>query len=384
MFEYATRKVCDLVGVRGKPEIRIAPGVLTPQFNKTAIPTELGKIVDIAAVNAEPRSVWILLGEDGDIFRFDASEVAVAKLASITLPTEEGQDSPFRGNIRRPRLHASHGGDFAAVVSDYGRYGAVVDLSVGNVTVTLDGGEYHPETVPFSFAFLDHGGQTIAVHRTAWNRLDLSDASNGKLLSVRNPTSYRAGEQRPEHYLDYFHGALYVSPNGTRILDDGWVWHPVGVPVVWDLNRWLSENPWESEDGPTRKKVCARDYYWDHGVIWLDEQTVAIAGLGDDDIEIIDGVRIFDITSRGSAGSGWRDDWSWAKQITSFAGPAGKFFSDGRWLYSSDKSGLSKWDTQTGTRIGYIENFRPTQHHTGTGELAELADGVLIRWKITP
>jgi len=118
-----------------------------------------------------------------------------------------------------------------------------------------------PETVPFSFGFASWQGRVVVIHRTAWNRLDVSDASTGQFLSERGPTGYQAGEQRPQHYLDYFHGALYLSPKGTRILDDGWVWHPVGIPAVWSVEQWLSGKVWESEDGETRREVCARTYY---------------------------------------------------------------------------------------------------------------------------
>src|SRR5580700_1383641 len=151
---------------------------------------------------------------------------------------------------------------------------------------------------------------------------------------------------------------LFQHPaSGTHIFDDGWVWQPVGIPVSWSLDRWLSENVWESEDGGTRRDVCARESYWDHGVAWLDEETVVIGGLGDDDTEIIDGARIFDITSTGTGGPRWRSDWPWAREVTAFAGPAGRFFSDGKWLYTSAKDGMSRWDPKTGARTGHIEGF---------------------------
>jgi hypothetical protein len=116
----------------------------------------------------------------------------------------------------------------------------------------------------------------------------------GELLTSRGPTSYSADQRHPEHYLDYFHGALFVSPGSARVLDDGWVWHPVGIPSAWSTRRWL-ENAWESEDGPTRVDICPRDYYWNGPFAWLDEER------------------------------------------NSFAGPAGLFFSDGEWLFSSDR-----------------------------------------------
>ena len=107
---------------------------------------------------------------------------------------------------------------------------------------------------------------------------------------------------------------------------------------------------------------------------------MAIAGIGDNDTEMIDVARIYDITSTGNPGPRWRSDWLWARQVTVFAGPTGKFFSDGKWLYSSAEAGLSRWDPKTCARTGFIENFHPTRHHLGAGELVQLADDVLLRW----
>jgi hypothetical protein len=348
-------------------------------LNKTAIPKEFGKIVDIAPVNQESRSIWLMLAEDGGLFRLDAHSAEWTDIGSTRVPLEAA-GPPFAGHALTRHLYASHSGQFAAVVNDYGRYGQVIDLQSGKVTLRLDGGDYHPDTVPFSFTFAHWQGRVVVIHRTAWNRLDISDASSGLLLSERGPTSYQQGEERPAHYLDYFHGALYLSPKGTHILDDGWVWHPVGIPVIWNIDRWLSENTWESEDGPTRRDVCARDYYWDHGIAWLDEETVVIGGIGDKDTEMIDGARILDVTSTGSAGRRRRFDWSWAREVIAFAGPAGKFFAAGKWLYSAAEDGLSRWDLETGTRTGHIANFHPTHQHLGVGKLVQLADGNLVQW----
>ena len=379
-FEYATTEVMDFERVGGRPEIRIQPTTLKTTLEMTALPEKFGKIVDIASISTDNRSAWLILSERGRIFRFDASSGESADVASVKL-TSEVAETPFAGHVLAPHLHSSGQGEFASVVNDYGRYGQVIDLQTGKVTLNLDAGDYHPETVPFSFAFVRWQERVVVIHRTAWNRLDVSEASTGHLLSDR-PTSYRTGEQRPQHYLDYFHGGLYLSPSGTHILDDGWVWHPVGIPAVWSVDCWLSENDWESEDGPTRKEVCARSYYWDHGIVWLDDETLAIAGIGDDDAEMIDGARIFDITSTGSLGRKWRSDWPWRREITKFAGPAGKFFASKNRLYSSVEAGLSMWDVEAGARTGHIPNFHPTHHHRGARELVQLRDGILIRWSI--
>jgi len=360
--------------------VRSAPFNRT--LKETAIPEEFGRIVDIAPIYQEDRSAWLMLAEDGGLFRLDASTGGWARLGSAIIPSEPRR-TPFAGHTLKRHLYVSRRGEFAAVVNDYGRYGRVIDVRSGKMTLTLDGGPYHPETIPFSFAFADWQGRVVVIHRSAWNRLDVSDASSGQLLTERGPTSYRQGEERPQHYLDYFHGALYLSPESRHILDDGWVWHPVGKLTVWNLDCWLSENAWESEDGQTRKDVCARSDYWDHGIAWLDEEKVAIGGIGDDTAEMIDGARIFDITSTGPPGPQWRDDWLWAREVTAFPGPAGKFFSDGTWLYSVDGTGLSRWDVETGARTGYMQSFHPMHHHSGARELVQLAGGVLVHWSMT-
>ncbi|AUY53483.1 hypothetical protein EH183_36595 [Streptomyces sp. CB01881] len=163
--------------------------------------------------------------------RFDAdadADAGATVAARVDLPPEPQQERVLHGQVVRRRLYVSRDGRFAAVVNDFGRHGQVVDLDSGEVTLSLDGGFRHAYTVPFSFAFTEEGGRTLAVHRTGWNRLDLSDALSGELLTARDPG----------HRLDYFHGALSVSPQGTRIADDGWVWHPLGVPSVWNLRSW--------------------------------------------------------------------------------------------------------------------------------------------------
>jgi hypothetical protein len=49
---------------------------------------------------------------------------------------------------------------------------------------------------------------------------------------------------------------------------------------------------------------------------------------------------------------------------------------------SAAKSGLSKWDPKSGARICHIDEFHPTKHHLGAGELAQLSQGAIARWHI--
>jgi len=379
-FEQITTEIGYLKSIGGKPEIRVRPEPFNPTLKTTSLPKQLGAALDIAPVNDNSQSVWMILAANGDIFKFNADTGHYEQVTRSSVPVEPGhEDWP---KTLRQRLHVSHRGEFVAVVNDYGRYGQIINVRTGKVTLELDGGDYHEYTVPLSFAFADVSTGVIAIHRTDWNRLDFSNPANGSLLSERSPTSYQSHEKRPDHYLDYFHGALYVNPSCTRIMDDGWIWHPVGVPRSWSLERWFSENVWESEDGSSRKEICAREYYWDRSICWLDDSRVVISGIGDDDAAMVDGARIFDVTASGSAGPQWRSDLDWALEVSAFAGPAGRFFSDGISLFSSNKEGLSRWSIDDGALTGQLKDFEPTHHHRGARELVQLSDNVLTRFVI--
>ncbi|MFC8197894.1 hypothetical protein ACFUTV_21145 [Streptomyces sp. NPDC057298] len=335
------------------------------------VPPRLGAVADLAPVRDGDRPAWLVLGEDGTISRWDVATGDHEAVGTTTVPAEPDHE-PYDGRLLRRRLHASHDGMFAAVVNDYGRLGDVIDLRTGEVTLALDNQGYEEETVPFSLAFGQSLGRCVVIHRTDWNRLDVSDAESGALLTERSFPPSADGGALPEHHLNYFHGALYVSPDGKRILDDGWVWHPIGVPSVWDLAPWIGSNVWESEDGPSRVDVCGRADYWDRGMAWIDSVRVAVEGIGDARSVMQQGARIFDVGRTGEYGM--------AAELLAFEGPTGPFFSDGTHLFSSGDAGLSKWDPTEGKLLGVVPGISPTHHHPGARQFLQLADGVVRLW----
>ena len=230
----------------------------------------------------------------GETIGFDSTGaiyVNDALVSHVELPLEPDHE-PWCDKMLRPRIHIAHDGSYAAIANDYGRFGVVFEVATGRVTMQLDGGSNDNETVPFSIAFVSHQGKLRLIHRSDWNRLDISDPATGECLTNR-VTSHKQGEAEPSHYLDYFHGRLHVSPDGRWILDDGWIWHPIGVPVIWNVEAWF-RNIWESDDGPTRRELCGRDYHWDCPMRWIDNTTVAISGLGEGfGVDVRPGVRFF-------------------------------------------------------------------------------------------
>ncbi|MFF5210030.1 YncE family protein [Streptosporangium sp. NPDC000396] len=356
-------------GVMGRPEILEHPLDIDPAIEVTTVPAGLGPISDLAPIGGAG-AAWLALCDDGRIARWECATGvwSVASRTTVSVPEgEKHQPEPVR------RLHASRDGRFAAVVVDYGERGEVFDLSTGMTTMALDGGDHHAYTVPFSLAFTEHDGRTVVVHRGEWDRLDVSDPATGRLLASWEDA--------------FFHGAVHVSPEGTYIADDCWIWHPVGGVRVWNLRHWLTEDPFKLDDpeggdsdDDSAVILVSCEYFWDRPVVWIDDHRVALGPLGDREGELAPGARIFTLGRTGrDAGDPPR-----AGEVMSFAGPDGRFFSDGGLLFSASQAGLEIWDPSDGARIGVIPGFRPTHHHRQAGELVELDGERLLRWKIGP
>lgn len=248
-------------------------------------------IVDVEPIGRTEH--WMALTETGVILNFAGDSFDEVGRTTISVePSKRFFGSP------KLKIVVSLNGGFAAVSTDFGRYGEVFDLAAGRKTMDLDAGDYLNDTVKASIAFVEFDGRTVLIHRTDWNRLDISDPETGKLITER---------ESPEHddtsgrYLDYFHGGLSLSPDMRLVADDGWVWHPLGVPTIWSVDDWLNGNVWESECGASKLSLCARSWYWNHSIAWINNRLIAIEGIGDDKEDMADGVRIFDVQNVDSS-----------------------------------------------------------------------------------
>ncbi len=345
----------------------------------TPLPVEAMPARAVAPLDATGSRQWLILSGHGRIYRWDCDTGACELVGSTALTTKGQSPHTWGGHEAALRIQASPSGRFVVVAVDYGTDGVVLDLSTGKEVLRLHGGTHHQNTVPFSVALTSFHGREILIHRTAWNRLDAVDLASGNTITTREfPASTDPAQRRPPHYLHYFHGALHLSPSGTRIADDGWIWSPVGAVTSWALEPWLTANPFESEDGATRMSLCAREYYWDHAMVWLDDDRIAIGGIGDDDLLIIPGARIFDLRRGSRSPNGWLD----GAETFAFAGPSGPFFTARGLLYAVGDTGLEIWDPDTGARLGSVRGFHPTHHHRTAQELAAHTDTCLLRWRI--
>ncbi|MEO8701018.1 MAG: hypothetical protein ABI867_13300 [Kofleriaceae bacterium] len=333
-------------GVVGAPEIREQPSGL--RFDHARIDLAPA-MLDLQPVLGADRALWIGLAGDGRLWRWDMDRGVLDALAHV----------PPAIDLAQPvTLRISRDARLAAVANTRAQHGAVIDLETGAPTLTLVREDAHEEHCDFSLAFVEHAGRTLLVHAPEWNRLDLVDARTGEVISTRESPRYERDTPRPDHYLDYFHCGLTVSPDQRWIADNGWVWHPVGVLSTWSIEAWLA-NVWESEDGPTRRDLCHRGYYWDGPVCWLDATRLAVFGYGEDD-PLMPAARIFDVTTG--------DELRW------FPGPDGDFVFDRVLVAMHREHGATVWDVESGARLARDE-ARLRYYHPGAKVFVSAATG---------
>ena len=349
-----------LDGVSGEVTVQECPVSHLPPVRFIELPG-----TPVLTMAARPDRSWLLYSASHELAIFDPDNGLRKKLMSVSLPEEI--DEAWCNRHLTPRLHCDPSGRFAALVHDYGRYGLVIDLLEKRITMTLDGGDYHPKTVPFSLSFIIHNERPVIIHRTAWNRLDASDPETGRLLTARGPTNDQSGEEQPAHYLDYFHGGLYLSPSGTRMLDDGWVWSPVGVLGHFEPENWLSGNVWETEDKVRAQNFPLQREDWDIGICWINDEQFVIQVLLSDNASAKNQVAFLCHIS--------------SDEITPIAGAGGRFFSDGMHLFSANAEGLSVWNIEQGSRAGLIVGFSPTFTHPRRPELVQISSEGILCWQ---
>lgn len=315
--------------------------------------------------------VWLALRRDGALVRLDLARGA----AEVGGRVDAGAID-LAGSIE---LHVSPGGGLAVVGESKGRRALVLEPATARVLRALERDDYHPEHCRYPLGLFELDGRVLLVHATAWNRLDVMDPRTGERLTERASPSSPSTGGRAEHYLDYFHAGLVVSPDGERVIDNGWIWHPWGEVRAFSLRRFTLENRWESEDGESVRALAGRSYYWDGPVAWLDARTVAVWGDGDDDTNLTPAARLFDVETGEERGS--------------FAGPAQGFAVVRDRLVAFDASGasgvsagISAWDWRTGERLAHDPGFAAAfatasviAAHPRSQEILSRADGGSFR-----
>lgn len=253
------------------PPLHPSPGVIVAiqSLRSDTITTIPEDTVNILAIN-----------EASELWRLHLHSGQAEKLLSI--------QNVFDLNIKHPlQIVISPNGKYAAVSNQRGRYGVLFDLhSKEQLPIQLQRDGYHSDKSVFPLAFTEiPQGRTLLIHGSKWNRLDITDVLSGENLSERTSPGYNTETNTTnEHYLEYFHGQLHVSPDGKKVTETGWIWHPVAETRCWNIEEWLENNRWESEDGASLHRLWSSLLDWDVPMAWLDSDTLAVWGKLDEDM----------------------------------------------------------------------------------------------------
>lgn len=348
-----TRAVCEACrdeaanswdGIVGSPEIAFEPSAIAATY--TPVDFAWPELVDLQPILGADCNLWLGVGARGTLYAIDLDN----RSSCVVGETWSASD------VGRPMLRISRDGKLAALVERTGNYGVVVDVDTARPIYELHRDGYRAQHCVFPVAFIERDGRQLVVHSPAWNRLDIVDPRTREVLTERP-----VPQSREAHALDYFHCGLDVSPDQRWIADHGWVWGPAGIERTWSIDDWLA-NEWESEDGPSVRRLCQRHYYWDGPACWLDNTHLAVYGYGGDEQWLIPAVRIFDVTT------GVQERW--------FPGPDGDLYCD-RELYAVGARGTSVWNVARGTCLHWAPALVNARYHPSAKCFVSIADGTV-------
>lgn len=142
------------------------------------------------------------------------------------------QKGQYHFSFNFDRSITSHDGQYAFIYQNRGTKGLL--LKNGEKLREINRSYYHAATYEYPAAFYTSpGGITYLIHcPIEYCRLDLEEVESGKIVTDipdRNP-------------VDIFHSRLEVSPDSKFLMVRGWVWHPLDVLFVYDLDACL-QNP---------------------------------------------------------------------------------------------------------------------------------------------
>lgn len=162
-------------------------------------------------------------------------------------------------------------GAFLTIVNPFGLRGVVVDLDNADWRMPLRREDYHCGHCSWPIGFYKHGCDTMLIHSTQWNRLDITNLATGQLLTERE-VCYGDNESPNKNYLDYFHSMLHMSPNEQDFVVNGWHWGPFDQLFAWEIDRFLVE--YELSGNPLGK-LPVNGYNWNRPCCFYDDETIA-------------------------------------------------------------------------------------------------------------
>lgn len=123
---------------------------------------------------------------------------------------------------------------------------------------------YHAEAYeyPIAVTTLPDGREVLAHCPDGYNRLAIETLADGVRLSAAT-----------EKASDVFHSRLRFSPDGRYLLSAGWVWHPLEVIAVFNVEQALNDGEHLDAGGLLSWRDIAGEV---EAACWLDSETLVV------------------------------------------------------------------------------------------------------------
>jgi|GEM_PF-543656 len=143
-------------------------------------------------------------------------------------------------------------GNYAFIFKKLGTKGLL--LKNGEVLREINRTYYQSESYEFPATFLEYNGKTFLVHcPNSYCQIDFEDVETGEILT-------NISERKPQ---DIFHSRLEVSPDNKYILSKGWIWHPMDVIELYDVEEGF-KNPISLDSGKnipnSTTEICSASF----------------------------------------------------------------------------------------------------------------------------
>ena len=287
-------------------------------------------------LNHDGSAIWLGLSVNHELCTLDTTNYKQEPCCTVDLSALT--------SVSKLSMVVSVNGNYVAIAETYGQYGTVIHLPSGKEVLRLDRGDYETgnNNSRFSFAFAKVGELDAIIHATQWNRLDVTELHTGRCLTAREDRSQ-----------NYFHASLHISPNQVWMIDNGWIWHPIGIIQKWKIDEWIHNNPFMLDENIS--VLTGSEHFWDRPLCFIDDHRVAVWGKTVDDEQsdddFLSAISILDMKS--------------SEESFFFLVPhEGELFVEDDFLYVVSKEhGTSKWKWTTGEMVKIDPSFIPYRYH---------------------
>lgn len=145
------------------------------------------------------------------------------KMYHLNGKVEEKYTYHFGSNFNSSII--SENGIYAFIYNKTGTKGLL--LKNGELLREINRSYYQADVYEFPACFLTRkNGETFLIHcPNGYNRIDFENVETGEMIT-------NISERKP---TDFFHSRFEISSNNKYLLSKGWVWHPLSVITVFDI-----------------------------------------------------------------------------------------------------------------------------------------------------